>query len=67
MTFIPTDRGDREGYLECDIRACPETSPVFEMKMGGNLPDGWVLSSEFQPGPGEAGHLCPQHAGLDYG
>jgi hypothetical protein len=65
VTFVPIDGAEREGYLECDVQACQDTSPVFVMKMGADLPDGWVFSSRFQPGPGLAGHLCPAHAPLE--
>lgn len=65
MTFVSVDARDREGYLECDIRACSHSSPVFVMKMGGDLPEGWVESQRFRAGQGTMGHLCPEHAGIE--
>jgi hypothetical protein len=63
MTFIAHDH--REGHLKCDYRLCETRSPTFVAKLGGDLPNGWIVSDRFGPGPGR-GHLCPAHAELEH-
>jgi hypothetical protein len=57
----------RHAYLECEVRACRETSPVFVARLGAELPEGWVVakSKRFRPEPGKVGYLCPAHAGIE--
>jgi hypothetical protein len=67
---VPMHRLDAgDSYLECDARACRETSPAFEAKLGGELPEGWVISKRRQPGPGrqERRYFCPRHAHTERG
>jgi hypothetical protein len=61
MTFVSRD--GRQGHLTCDHPLCIEPpSPRFVYSLGGELPDGWVVSMAHRPGPGSEGHLCPVHA-----
>jgi hypothetical protein len=50
MTFIPADQ--REGHVECDHPLCQATSSTFVAQLGGDLPDGWVVSDRFGPAEG---------------
>ena len=65
MSFVPTDANGREGYLECDFGSCGSTSPVFVAKLGGELPEGWVVVTHVWPGDPPMEHLCPRHASME--
>jgi len=75
MAWHPLDRRGREGYLTCDhplaadnLSGCGAQSPRFVMKLGGDLPEGWVVVNPTHTGGRGRGssrqlqYLCPQHA-----
>ena len=54
-----------QAYLECDIRVCGETSPVFDRKLGGELPEGWAMSKQVRRMGQPHEYFCPRHAQLE--
>jgi hypothetical protein len=60
VAYVPVDR--RSGFLTCDAFSCEATSPEFVPVLGGDLPEGWVMSMAHRAGPGTVGYLCPVHA-----
>jgi hypothetical protein len=65
VTFVSIDHIGREGYLRCNHPVCQEKSLTFASNpFDPQLPEGWLVSQRFDPGPRNQGHLCPTHAGL---